>query len=618
MTTTVSPFVVPSTESTNVINVINNNGGSSPGPPSVGARPTNIPVLSRLSGVFRDIILVSQAVVITVGLLIFLVSSVDYGQLMIIEQERNEDVAANYAPTEKVLYYNYSWWVIIWIILFPSVRSCLIIFFFSFLISILFTVILMLIYSLTAYMQHVVLAIGVFLFAGHVVRNMDGAPSLRKRVIATVVHWMIVTTNWTLNYINAFALGTLYWDCKSPLLSTLDSCWKLFNAFGLGVALPTLISYIMTRNLKDKVAALNWRYLSILLLIGSIYFYAMAAAPNIVVIFLNLRSDTNKILMRLLLIPLMNYVGFAAVHWASNKLELDDPSDSVYLTMMFLLISCFYSRFLQNSLSTYSATIICSVAVGLQELIMRLTLKARGKVFAKYILGKSDAELAAIEGDEGGEVVMRQARKEATARLILVEMIIEYVAIPLTPLLTVLNQKNSIHVHLGYDIYGDFDSNLLLFSSLSSLVMELLVDAICFNVQDRWFKLRETWSHLIASSKLWTRMFPNLLIGTMFAVLLMLYGFIRSQIFFASDKCAMHSNCLPYPCMCYSPANHTVNRVNPLTGSNVSLSLPPLFDSLCSSIYSINSNYIGNGTTGAMTYEQLQRVYSMVLSIRSP
>jgi len=35
---------------------------------------------------------------------------------------------------------------------------------------------------------------------------------------------------------------------------------------------------------------------------------------------------------------------------------------------------------------------------------------------------------------------------------------------PLAPLMTILNQRNSVEVHLGYNVDGNYDAGLLLFS----------------------------------------------------------------------------------------------------------------------------------------------------------
>jgi hypothetical protein len=114
-------------------------------------------------------------------------------------------------------------------------------------------------------------------------------------------------------------------------------------------------------------------------------------------------------------------------------------------------------------------------------------------------------------------------------------MKIEYVAIVLAPLLTVINQKNSVDVHLGYDLDGSYDQGLLAFSVVTSLVFELAVDTICFKVQKKWFNLRDAWTNLALSGKRWKRMFPNMLLFNLFASILMLNGFFKMQ----------HSPCPP-------------------------------------------------------------------------
>jgi hypothetical protein len=47
---------------------------------------------------------------------------------------------------------------------------------------------------------------------------------------------------------------------------------------------------------------------------------------------------------------------------------------------------------------------------------MRLTLKARGRVFAEYFLRKSDAELAALEGGSPSLTSEGRVSRKATAR----------------------------------------------------------------------------------------------------------------------------------------------------------------------------------------------------------
>jgi len=240
---------------------------------------------------------------------------------------------------------------------------------------------------------------------------------------------------------------------------------------------------------------------------------------------------------------------------------------------------------------------------------MRFTLKARGRVFAKYILRKPEAELAALEG-EGALSDEDRRDRGYTARLILAEMVIEYVAIFLAPLLTVFHQKNSLDVQLGYEVDGSYDVGLLAFSAVTSLVLEVGVDTLCFRVQEKWFKLREEWKVLTMSGKIWSRLVPNMILGTLAASFFMLSGFTSKQQYFASDVCAFVGHCLPAPCVCYNNSTSlNVTVVSHITGENVSLTLPPLFAQLCHGLDQVN-----NRTTPAMTEAVFKRMYSKILT----
>jgi hypothetical protein len=436
---------------------------------------------------------------------------------------------------------------------------------------------------------------------------MEGAPSFRKKLFFVTIQMLIVTVSFGLWDLRVILSGRWNWGCTSQGMASLAFGWVLVNSFGLGLTVQAFVFYLLTKDLRDKVASKNWRYLSLLSLSGILYYYLMAQKPSIVSIFFLAQTDTEKLLLRILVVPILGCIGFINVNWASKKLKLHDPSDSVCGAMVFLLIAAFYSRFLQNSLSTYGGTILCNVLVGLQEIFMRFTIKARGKVFAKYVLWKSDAELAALEVESATSDEVKKER-EYTARLIVVEMVIEYVAILLAPLLTVFNQVNSVDVHLGYDADGSYDVWLLVFSAVSSLILELLVDTICFKVQEKWFSLRLAWDRLTEDNKLWTMVIPNLLLATVLGSLFMLAGFTRMQQDLASDKCAFLDNCMPDPCVCYSSNSTTVDVLSHVTGKNVSLALPPLFDTLCHQLDQINNN----GT--AMTIPLFKNMYIRILT----
>ena len=65
--------------------------------------------------------------------------------------------------------------------------------------------------------------------------------------------------------------------------------------------------------------------------------------------------------------------------------------------------------------------------------------------------------------------------------MIVVEVaVVHDVAIPLAPFMTILNQRNSVEVHLGYNVDGSYDAGLLLFSVATSLIFKRSVNLQCF------------------------------------------------------------------------------------------------------------------------------------------
>ena len=62
----------------------------------------------------------------------------------------------------------------------------------------------------------------------------------------------------------------------------------------------------------------------------------------------------------------------------------------------------------------------------------------------------------------------------------MVEVAVEHVAIPLALLMMIVNQRNSVEVHLGYNVDGCYDAGLLLFRVGTFLILKLGVDLQCF------------------------------------------------------------------------------------------------------------------------------------------
>jgi hypothetical protein len=256
-------------------------------------------------------------------------------------------------------------------------------------------------------------------------------------------------------------------------------------------------------------------------------------------------------------------IGYKLAAWNARKLKLMDQSDDFYFSLFFLLLAGLFNRFLQNSLSSYEGTLSLSLIGGLQEIILRFTFKYRGRWIQKHIIRSTGNQLDTSEADLN--------RQDAVARLILMEMMVEYICIIVAPALIVFNQKNSVHFQFGYNIDGTYDSNLLFFSTAAALVVEIVVDVICFKYQEKHFRMKEAWVSLTGGSKLWLKLFPMFTIVTLMTTLILLAGFHKSLLEFAPDKCKFVNECMPYPCsQCYNGKNNSTASI-----------LPPMLQEIC-------------------------------------
>ena len=72
-------------------------------------------------------------------------------------------------------------------------------------------------------------------------------------------------------------------------------------------------------------------------------------------------------------------------------------------------------------------------------------------------------------------LVVRSRQRVLTVLLIVVEVAVEHdVAIPLALLMMIVNQRNSMEVHLGYNMDGSNDAGMLVFSVVTFLILKIL------------------------------------------------------------------------------------------------------------------------------------------------
>jgi hypothetical protein len=318
----------------------------------------------------------------------------------------------------------------------------------------------------------------------------------------------------------------------------ISSIWSYVHVFGLGLILPTFFSFMYLRRLESQPRA--WIRIFLATSIGTLYFHIFARSPNLIVKFFSMKSDTEKIIFRLTLVPLISFVGWKITNWNAKKMVLHEKEDSFYFSLVYLLIVGLINRFIQNNLSSYVSTMILTFLLALLEIVLRTTLKYRNRWVEKYLLRKSDEKIREIDAD--------QEMHDTLARVLLVEMMSEYVIILISPALTVFYQKNSIHFQLGYNIDGTYDWKLLSFSTCFSLIIEVLVDVYSFKKLQKYYKMTEAWESITGNKKIWFKMFPLVLVSTLTATFLVLSGFRQTFNRFSNDQCVFVNKCLPKPC----------------------------------------------------------------------
>ena len=138
-----------------------------------------------------------------------------------------------------------------------------------------------------------------------------------------------------------------------------------------------------------------------------------------------------------------------------------------------------------------------------------------------------------------------------------------------------LNWHNGLIIHAGYDD-NTYDGGMILFVTIISLVVEFITDYFCWRLDNPRYNFYDAWSHMISDGRYWRVFIPNLLFSTLFAYIVMIFGFAKNPHTFASEPCYFVEKCLPHPCdpMCFSllgPVQTIFNNVN------ITFAPPPFF-----------------------------------------
>jgi hypothetical protein len=129
-------------------------------------------------------------------------------------------------------------------------------------------------------------------------------------------------------------------------------------------------------------------------------------------------------------------------------------------------------RFLIASMDSSVAAIIVSIVLGVEELVMRLTLRHRDHLVNRIIYGKERADELAVDEEE----------TKVKAMIISTEMISEYIALFLTPALVIFMFD---HRHIWDLQYSDTrpEWNEQLFIALTQILVEIVIDTFCVIVE---------------------------------------------------------------------------------------------------------------------------------------
>ena len=208
-------------------------------------------------------------------------------------------------------------------------------------------------------------------------------------------------------------------------------------------------SYLLARSIKTPARS-NWIRIVVLYVVALVFFFACTRAPALIVYFNKLESDFDKIIFRLVYFPLITQVCMHITRFNTSKVIygnfINDPKkeggsdnyirDYVF-NLPFLTMASMYSRFFQTSMSSVSTTVLLSLAVGVQEIIIRLSWRLRVKLLYRVRLSKDETEK------------LFSGSTNHHCRCILSETIVEYVGCFIAPLITLLHESNNVHIQAG-------------------------------------------------------------------------------------------------------------------------------------------------------------------------
>ena len=309
-----------------------------------------------------------------------------------------------------------------------------------------------------------------------------------------------------------------------------------------------------------------WKNISVTYLLGVTYFLVMSKYPGVVPLYIQAADGWLKFLVRLLLLPFFGSMLIIINNMSLKSLALRDKADDIYYGLPLVMFNSFTLRFLQTSMSSYTAMITVSMLVSLQEVMTRFTVLLRHRLVSKYFLRLSDDEIRSKHHDP---IFLR-----AHGRVTLTHMIVEYISILVAPLVLLLYRHATLVIRGGYnDIDGSLDVELLGWNVLLNLSLEIVTDAICWRYEDPLMELKYCWIQITSNGQVIRKFIPRVLVCLFYASFATLFCLYIPPF---NGNCDMVRQCIPFPCKCY-PGSSTFDP-------NITLEypLPPFFTNACS------------------------------------
>ena len=184
-------------------------------------------------------------------------------------------------------------------------------------------------------------------------------------------------------------------------------------------------------------------------------------------------SNTGRVLLRLVLQPLIFEVVFVFSRACARLYTSAEPRRLVFVLLGAQMIYSMYGRFLLVTMGSTLVTVLATIGLALQELVLRLTVRQRDWVVYRLLRNSSERTKSILNSPSS-----RMLRSS----VICSEIIIENLSIVLSTVIILANRLTLVENE-------ELVVSSILLSGLFQLALEIIVDYICVHVELKAFQL---------------------------------------------------------------------------------------------------------------------------------